>query len=340
MDGGSAMTVRVGIIGTGAMGADHARTLGAAISGATVGAVFDVARDRAVAAVSGIDGARVLDDPIALIKDPDVDAVLIASSDTTHEEFVHACLGARKPVLCEKPLAPDEAACLRIVDAELALGWRLVSVGFMRRHDSGYAELRHALRAGDIGTALMLHCVHRNVDMPRIFTSEMVVTSSAAHEIDIARWLLGDEFVRVTSHRSRRSGFAGAVQDPQFLVLEMSSGVLVDVEVFVNARYGYDVRCELVGERGTVSITPAAPTVARLDGRQSEAVARDWRDRFASAYRRELQDWVDGIEHGEARGASAWDGYVATVVAQACVAALGAGVPVDVELATKPVLYK
>ena len=100
------MTVRVGIIGTGVMGADHARMLGSTTAGATVGAVFDLDRDRASAAVAGIPDARVLDDPLSLVKDADVDAVLVASSDATHEEFVLACLGAGKPVLCEKPLAP------------------------------------------------------------------------------------------------------------------------------------------------------------------------------------------------------------------------------------------
>jgi myo-inositol 2-dehydrogenase/D-chiro-inositol 1-dehydrogenase len=330
------MTIRIGVIGTGVMGADHARTLSATISGATVEAVFDVDTRRAAAAAAG---GRVLDDPLALIKDVDVDAVLIASSDATHEEFVLAGIAAGKPVLCEKPLAPDVAGCLRIVDAELAVGRRLVSVGFMRRYDAGYAALKQTLAAGEVGAPLLMHCVHRNASVPEAFTSSMLVTSSAAHEIDITRWLLGEEIVAVSSHRPKASSLVGALQDPQFLVFETASGVLVDVEVFVNARYGYDVRCELVGERGTATLAPEAPTLVRRDGSASSAIPHDWRDRFAGAYGRELQDWVDGIGAGTARGASAWDGYAATAVAQAGVAALESG-RTAVELVTKPPLYK
>jgi myo-inositol 2-dehydrogenase / D-chiro-inositol 1-dehydrogenase len=325
--------IKVGVIGTGIMGTDHARILSRSISGATVGAVFDVDAGRAAAAA---DGARVLDDPLSLIKDSDVDAVLIASSDETHEEFVLAALTASKPVLCEKPLAPDVAGCLRIVDAEASSGQRLVSVGFMRRYDTGYVELKRTLDRGAIGAPLLLHCVHRNVSAPEWFRGDMVITNSSGHEIDIARWLLGDEIAAITVHRPRRSD---ELVDPVLLVLETASGVVVDVEVFVNARYGYDVRCELVGERGTVTLVPDAPALLRRDGVASSPLSADWRDRFADAYRRELQDWVHGVRAGQARGATAWDGYVATAVAHAGVAALGGG-QTPVELAPKPQLYK
>jgi myo-inositol 2-dehydrogenase/D-chiro-inositol 1-dehydrogenase len=335
------MTVKVGIIGTGVMGADHARLLGGMISGATVGAVFDVDRERASAAIARIPAARVLDDPLALIKDADIDAVLVASSDETHEQFVLACLGAGKPVLCEKPLAPTASACSRLVDAEVALGRRLVSVGFMRRYDDGYLELKRTLDGGLIGAALMLHCVHRTVRTPDGWPSDMLITASAVHEIDISRWLLGEEIVAVTCYRPRRSALvSGATQDPQFLVLETGSGVLVDVEVFVNARYGYDVRCELVCESGAVALDEPSTSVLRREGTESRGVANDWRDRFAGAYRAELQDWVDGLVAGEARGASAWDGYAASAVAESGVAALGSGRRSLVHLDPRPPMYR
>jgi myo-inositol 2-dehydrogenase/D-chiro-inositol 1-dehydrogenase len=335
------MSVSVGIIGTGVMGADHARLLAGMVSGATVGAVFDVDRERASAAIARIPGTRVLDDPLALIKDADVDAVLVASSDESHERFVLACLGAGKPVLCEKPLAPTAAACLRLVDAEVALGRRLVSVGFMRRYDDGYLELKRTLDGGLIGGALMLHCVHRNVSAPDGWPSDMLITASAVHEIDISRWLLGEEIVAASCYRPRRSQLvSGKTQDPQFLVLETVSGATIDVEVFVNAQYGYDVRCELVCEQGAVALGQPSTAVLRRDGAESRGVARDWRDRFAGAYRAELQDWVDGIVVDDARGASAWDGYAASAVAESCVTALESGRRTPVHLAAKPPLHR
>jgi len=186
----------------------------------------------------------------------------------------------------------------------------------------------------------LLHCVHRNVRAPDGWPSDMLITASAVHEIDISRWLLGEEIVAASCYRPRRSGLvAEPTQDPQFLVLETASGVLVDVEVFVNARYGYDVRCELVCEEGAAALDEPATSVLRRQGAESRGVARDWRDRFSGAYRAELQDWVDGIVAGEARGASAWDGYAASAVAESCLAALESGRRTDVRLDPRPPQY-
>jgi myo-inositol 2-dehydrogenase/D-chiro-inositol 1-dehydrogenase len=339
--GGPGSAVRVGIIGTGVMGADHARLLHGAVSGASLTALFDVDRERAAVVASGAPGARVMADPHDLIRDSEVDAVLVASSDPTHEEFVLASIAAGKPVLCEKPLAPTVDGCQRILDAEARLGARLVSVGFMRRYDPGYVDLKATLDSGRIGVPLVLHCVHRNPTAPQGLPSAAVITNSAVHELDTTRWLLGEEIVAVTVHTPRRSAVAGSTQDPQFLVLESASGVIIDVEVFVNARYGYDVRCELLGEQGAATLDAPAATVLRGAGVAGRGLPADWRPRFAEAYRRELQDWVDGLRaDGTPRGASAWDGYAATLVASAAVAALESGSRQPVQLPARPALYR
>jgi myo-inositol 2-dehydrogenase/D-chiro-inositol 1-dehydrogenase len=333
------MPVRTGVIGVGLMGAEHARLLTDAVSGSEVAAVFDVDPERAEA-VAAASGARVFDDPMVLIKDDSIDAVLIASADKTHEQFVLACLAAGKPVLCEKPLTPDVAGSIRIVAAEVELGRRLVTVGFMRRYDPGYADLKAALRSGDLGQALLLRCVHRNAASVPV-PSAVLISGSAVHEIDIARWLLDEELVSVTVHCPRRSSNSGDTQDPMLLVFASASGVLVDVEVFLNAGYGYDVRCELVAESGTVLLDSPAPTVRRAAGSLARAVPGDWRQRFTEAYRRELQDWVDAVAAGEPpRGASAWDGYAATVVADAGIRALDTGRTQDAVPRDQPALYR
>jgi myo-inositol 2-dehydrogenase/D-chiro-inositol 1-dehydrogenase len=333
------MPVRTGVIGVGVMGAEHARLLSDVVSGSEVAAVFDVDAGRAEA-VAARHGARVLDDPMVLIKDDSVDAVLIASADRTHEQFVLACLAAGKPVLCEKPLTPDVAGALRIMDAESELGRRLVTVGFMRRYDPGYADLKAALTGGGLGRTLLMRCVHRNATSRRVPSTELI-SGSAVHEIDIARWLLGEELVSVTVHCPRPSANSGGTQDPMLLVFASASGVLIDVEVFLNAGYGYDVRCEVVAETGTVLLDSPAPIVRRVAGSLARSVPGDWRDRFAEAYRRELQDWVNTVAAGQApRGASAWDGYTATLVADAGIRALDTGQTQDVELRDKPALYR
>ncbi len=333
------MPVRIGVIGVGLMGAEHARLLSHVVSGSEVAAVFDVDPRRAEAVAADC-GARAWDDPMVLIKDDVVDAVLLASPDQSHEQFVLACLAAGKPVLCEKPLTPDGAGSVRILQAESDLGRRLVSVGFMRRYDPGYVEMKNALQDGGLGRALLMHCIHRNAVGVGV-TSTMLISGSAVHEIDIARWLLEEELVSVTVHCPRPSAKSGGTHDPMLLVFFSASGVLVDVEVFLNAGYGYDVRCELVAESGTVLLDSPPPTVRRASGQSARAVPGGWRLRFAEAYRRELQDWVNGVAAGHpAHGASAWDGYVATEVAEAGIRALDTGRQQDVALREQPALYR
>jgi myo-inositol 2-dehydrogenase/D-chiro-inositol 1-dehydrogenase len=319
------MSVGVGVIGAGMMGADHVRTLTNGVPGAHVAAISDVDPGRAEAAAHGA-GALAIAEPHALIADRAVDAVVVASSDATHEEFVVGCIAAGKPVLCEKPLATSADACLRVVEAEVAAGRRLVHLGFMRRFDPGYGVVKARLDEGGLGEILLLHCAHRNASSPPGFTSEMLITSSAVHEIDIVRWLLDEEIVGATVRAARpTSQAANGLRDPQLVLLETSAGVLVDVEVFVNAGYGYDIRCEVVGETGTVHL--------------GEQVEHDFRARFATAYQRELEAWVGAVADGPGRGPSAWDGYVASAVADACIASLASGVRADVRLAQRPALY-
>ncbi len=332
------MPVRTGVIGVGVMGAEHARLLSTTVSGSEVAAVFDIARPRAEQVAASCE-ARVFDDPMVLVKDDSVDAVVIASSDATHEELVLACLAAGKPVLCEKPLAPDTTGCERIVAAESGLGGRLVSVGFMRRFDPGYRILKADLRAGEIGAALLVHCIHRNAELVGV-TSPSLISGSAVHELDVVRWLLDDEPAAITVHRPRPSSKAGGAQDPVVLIVEMASGVLVDIEVFVNAGYGYDVRTEVVGESGTLSIGASQDAVRRSAGAVSRAVHHDWRDRFAAAYQHELQDWVHAVAGGSTcEAASAWDGYTATAAATAGIAALEHGARQPITLIDRPELY-
>jgi len=325
--------VKVGLIGAGAMGATHARTLETAVRGAELVAVSDIDTARA-AAVAGT--GRIHNDAQALIADPDVDAVLIASSAETHEEHVLACLEAGKPVLCEKPLATTVEGCRRIVEAEAARDRRLVQVGFMRRYDHGYLELKRLLDGGAIGTPLLVHCAHRNADIPLPFTTEQAITDSVVHEVDIVRWLLEQEITAVSVLAGRASRHApDGVRDPQVVLLETSGGVLVDVESFLRAQYGYDIRCEVVGEEGTLELpAPAAPPI-RSDGRHSRAVAPGFEVRFAQAYRDELQAWVDGMRLGRATGPTAWDGYVAGAVTEACLRALDSGERLAVRLARR-----
>ena len=334
------MTVRVGVVGTGMIGRDHVLRLSNVLAGAEVVAVTDVDPANAAAAVADLPRAVVHPDGQALVDAPDVDAVIVASWGPTHEEYVLACLAAGKPVFCEKPLATSQEACRRILDAEVAVGHRLVQVGFMRRYDPAYRAMKEVVTSGAIGAPLLVHSRHRNPSVPSHYVREMAITDSAVHDFDIVRWLLDEDFVNVTVLAPRRSRHGTDLQDPLLIILRTDSGVLVDVETSANSRYGYDVGGEVVGEDGTVALADTNPVVVRREGGFAGAVPAGWRERFVRAYDVELQAWVDALAAGlGATGPSSWDGYAAAVASDAAVAALRSGETVEFRLGPAPALY-
>jgi myo-inositol 2-dehydrogenase / D-chiro-inositol 1-dehydrogenase len=335
------MTVRVGVIGVGMIGQDHIRRITQVLSGGAIVAVTDVDAARAGQVASGLPGVTVHATGRDLIADSDVDAVLVTSWGPTHEEHVLAAIEAGKPVFCEKPLATTTEACLRIIDAEMASGRRLVQVGFMRRYDPGYHALKAALGSGEIGAPLMMHCAHRNPTVPPYgFTTEMLISDSAVHEIDLVRWLFDDDIVAASVLKPRRTSKAGTgLHDPLIVLLEMASGVLIDVEVFVNATYGYDIRGEIVGETGTVALADTGGTTVKQDGQRSSRVPADWRDRFGRTFDAEFQDWLRAVAAGTSTGPCSWDGYVAAVATESCLEALRTGQRTAVPAPERPDFY-
>jgi myo-inositol 2-dehydrogenase / D-chiro-inositol 1-dehydrogenase len=332
--------LRVGVIGTGMIGVDHIRRMSTVLSGVRVTAVTDVNAEAAATAAAGI-GATVHSTGEDLIAAAEVDAVVVCSWGPTHEQYVLASIAAGKPVFCEKPLATTQEACLRIVEAEVARGSRLVQVGYMRRYDVAYRALKRVLDAGEIGAPLMMHCAHRNASVPSFYEKESAITDTAVHEIDMVRWMFGSEIAAARVLIPRRSKNGGPLQDPLFLILELANGVLVDVEISVNIRYGYDIRGEILGEDGTAALGELNPVSVRRAGQVRTPVPADWRERFIAAYDVEFQEWIDSIAGGgEPVGPSAWDGYAAAVVSDAGVAALRTGERVEVSLAEQPKLYQ
>ncbi len=336
------MTLKIGVIGTGMIGRDHTRRIQQVLAGAEVVALSDVNLASAESVRADLaPQARLYETGEALIAAPEVDAVLVTSWGATHEPYVLAAIAAGKPVFCEKPLATTAEGARRIVEAEVAHGKRLVQVGFMRRYDAGYLALKQAVQQ-HTGAPILVHAAHRNPAVPEAYVTPMAIHDTLIHEIDVFRWLLDDDYVSARVLYPRNAARSHSkLRDPQVVVLETRKGVLIDVEIFVNCQYGYDIQCEVVGEDGTARLPEPMAVAMRLDAKRQSSILTDWKDRFVASYDVELQDFVAAAAKGGATGPSAWDGYAAAVTSDACVQAQeSAGQAVAIELPARPALYQ
>ena len=329
--------LRIAVLGLGMMGAFHLDALTSRVHGARVTVVSDVVAEKAEGLAARV-GSRVVSDPIAAIGDSEVDAVLIATPGASHEAQVNACLEAGKPVLCEKPLTTDVASAYAIVQQEAALGRPLIQVGFMRRFDREYVTLKELITSGGLGNPLIVHCAHRNPAVPNFFDSEYMVRDSVVHEVDVARFLLDEEIRSVQILKGVATSAAPpGTNDPMIVVFETESGRLVTDEIYVRTGVAYEVRTEVVGERGSAIIgLDQNLQVKTPDGRWGGRSTPSFVERFGQAYDTELQRWVDAARNGTIDGPGAWDGYAAVAVCEAGVQALRTDAKVDVALLPKP----
>lgn len=333
--------LRVGVIGCGGMGKDHIRRLTNKIQGAVVTAVSDVFEKSAEEAAA-ICGAKVYADSKELIQAEEVDAVLIVSPGFAHVDSLLVAIAAGKRVFCEKPLCTTAEDCLKVVKAEEASGKHLIQLGFMRRYDRGYRQLKEALDSGAYGEPLMLHCTHRNPSVGENYNTPMAVHDTAIHEIDVLHWLVDDEYESAQVLLPKVTKYSHSqLKDPQIMLLRTKKGVCIDVEVFVNCKFGYDINCEAVCEDGALKMAQPSYPQIRKNAAVSTAIDTDCFVRFQEAYDAEVQDWVDNAAKGIITGPNAWDGYLAAVTADALVKAQETGQIEEIVTAVeKPEFYK
>jgi len=333
------MELKIGLIGTGAIGRTHIERINNTLQGARVIACSDVHTEfgKSVAVKYGL---TFFADGEAMINDASIDAVVVTTADPFHEQYVMAAIQAGKYVFVEKPLAPEAEACKKIVDAEIAGGKKLVQVGFMRRYDPGYRQLKKMVAEKTYGEPLLLHCAHRNASVPDDFTTPMSVENSMIHEIDVLRWLLDEDYATAeVAFAKRTRNAAGHLQDPQVMILTTKSGVRIDVESFVNCKYGYDIKCEVVCEEGTINLPEPANAMIRTNASRVTPICSDWSQRFVDAYNVEFQEWINATKAGRVDGPTAWDGYVGQVTAKAASKAREAGTVVKIEIEDCPEFY-
>ncbi|MDZ5076425.1 Gfo/Idh/MocA family oxidoreductase [Nesterenkonia sp. HG001] len=331
--------LRVAVVGAGRMGSDHVDRLAHHTLRTRVSAVVDVDVERAGTVAANAGGAEVLSSVDELLASGIADAVVLATPGFLHEEALLKIIDAGLPVLCEKPLTPDPESALRVVEAEVAAGRQLIQVGFMRRFDAGYRRLKETIDSGELGELLMLHHQHRNPEAPAEFTDEMVIHDSVVHEFDAVRYFTGEEITNVSVRIGRTTSRAGTVRDPQHVTVQTRSGLLADVEIFVNAQIGYQVHTQATFENGLVKIGEGSEFELTTAGRSGREVDAGFVTRFRDAYDLEVQQWVDATLRGGIDGPSAWDGYATAACCAAGVAAQRNGTIEHVELAPKPSFY-
>lgn len=333
--------IRIGVVGCGAIGKDHIRRLMDLVPGCIVVACADYYVESAREVTKKYPEVKVYENPDDLIASEEVDAVVITSIDSTHAAYVMKALKSGKQIFCEKPLALTAAECEEIIKAEMAYGKRMVQVGFMRRYDRGYAEMKRIITSKELGEPLMIHAAHRNVSQGDGFQTDMGITNVAIHELDICRWLLGEEYESAQVLKVRQSSLSTKGYDnPQIVLLETKSGARIDVEVQVADGYGYDIQCQVVCEKGTINLPEPYTVYKRANATYQVPILTDWKERFIEAYDIELTDWVNNLnQKGEPSGPSSWDGYAACVAADALIKSRGTEKFLKIEMIEKPDMY-
>ena len=243
-------------------------------------------------------------------------------------------------VLCEKPMSYDRTELIAMGEKARQTG-RVLSICHVLRYSPFFVKLKELIDSGKFGAPMVIKCTHRADGVADDYTTAMAVTDTAIHEIDVLPWLVNDEWDEVQCIMPKtNSKVKNALKDPQIMIMKTKGGIINMLEVNVNCGFGYDINCEVVCENGVVNLPcPSFPTV-RYANEVSTKIEDNWILRFIDSYDVEIQDWVDHALKGETGGSSAWDGYVASITADALVKSQTSGVPEKGVTGGTPDFYK
>lgn len=321
--------LRIGVIGLGTMGQIHLANLSSRPDEVQVVAVFDPDKDT-VDSVVGETGIRQCGDAAELIFAEDVDAVLIASPAVQHWDQITFCLKAGKYVFCEKPLVTDAASLSEIQSVMRTGAAQRIWVGFMRRRDLAFCGLKADVDSGAIGRVVFSEMSHRNPFVPDSFTDEDYMLETFIHECDVVQWMLSDSISLVQVDAVAQEKEGAQRHDPQFITMTTATGSIVRLTGHISNGYGYDIRCEVVGEKGSRNLDDSLWAGERA-GAADSLVSGHWSERFAQAYRDVIFSWIDDVVEGKHTGAGLHDGLRASQVAWALIEAIKhPGIPVPV----------
>ena len=313
-------TIGFGVIGAGAIGRLHAQHLASRVPGARLVAIADVNPAAAAECVAQCDVSTVYENYQRLLRDPAIDAVVIASPPDTHAAIIEEAAAAGKQIFCEKPIDCELEKIDRALAAVAGAGVKL-QIGFNRRFDANYRAVRDAVAGGKIGRPLILHIVSRDPKLPVLSDTRSVAglfLDMTIHDFDMARYLTGSEVTEVRALADRVLHDAGDL-DTALITLRFSGGSFGTIDNGQTA-YGYDQRVEVFGTAGMVSTQNERPHSALLTDAAGSHAALPlyfFTERYAASYLRELIEFVDCIRQDTEPPVTGADGRIAAVIALA-----------------------
>jgi len=309
----------IGLIGAGRLGRVYARDLASRIAETKLVAIADPVETVAKEVAAEFDVPRHYGDPLALIDDPAVDAIVIVSPTHTHRELVIAAASRKKATFCEKPPALSLEEVADMQEAVSSSGMFL-QMGFMRRFDAGYASAKRQIEEGRIGTPLVFKSTSRDPFRPSLEyanpkSSGGMLLDMGIHDFDLARWFMGE--VRTVSTIGATIAYPELATvgdiDNAVASLTFASGKLGVVDLSRSGIYGYDISTEILGLEGTLKIGYLRETPVMLMTKNS--VAHDtvpyFMERFRDAYTTQLQNFAQNVQQGRPAPITIEDGMEA-----------------------------
>jgi predicted dehydrogenase len=316
----------IGVLGVGDMGRRHAENIRMLVPEARLVAIADPAVERARQVARELDVEHCFASFEQLLDRKEVDCVVIAAPDKFHSAAIQAAASAKKDILSEKPIALNLADAQAALQAVERAGVRL-QIGFMRRYDPGYSAARKRVEAGEIGEPVIFKSLGRDRDAPPIASYQarlngMLLYNNTIHDFDLARWLMGDEVaegqtyttVAIRPEIAQHGDIVASVVN-----LKYRRGAIGNIESFVQAVYGYDIRTEIVGSKGSILVGTLQQTPVTFLAKEggTQALADHFLTRFELAYVAEVRDFVNSILHDRPLQVTGDDGLRALEIAVA-----------------------
>jgi myo-inositol 2-dehydrogenase / D-chiro-inositol 1-dehydrogenase len=330
--------LRIGVAGLGRMGQRHAHVIARATPGAQLVAACSPAADEREWARRELGVAALYEDFGALLLDPAVDAVAIVTPTTLHAEQTIAALQAGKHVFLEKPLALDVTTCERVAAVAERHGKQVAMVGFVRRFDASYQQAKAEIDAGAIGRPFLVRSQTGDMNDPQGFfvrfapTSGGIFLDCSVHDIDIARWMLGNPRatrVFASGTIALHPGLADCGDvDNGMAIVEFEGGARAMLYATRTLPHGHESTSEIIGTTGTLQIGMGAHRdrlqVRDAHGVRHRAVA-DFYERLHEAFEREIAEFVAACRGDKTLSLTLADATEATRIAVTLARSLKSG---------------